>query len=71
MSESDGAPRVNRAERRRQEKAARTAGVLWSGNADGTCIACYTATDTALGYSGTAEGHAAFLVSVGVPMEEA
>lgn len=36
-----------------------------------SCIACLTPSRTALGYRGTLEGHVAFLVVLGVPMEEA
>lgn len=41
------------------------------GTADGSCIACYTPTDTALGCRGEPEWQAAFLVTLGVPHDEA
>lgn len=37
----------------------------------GTCVACYTPTDTALGYTGSVEGHVVFLHKLGLPMAEA
>lgn len=36
-----------------------------------TCIACFTATDTALRVEGSMEWQAAFLVTLGVPVEQA
>lgn len=45
-------------------------GGMMAGGA-GTCIACYTPTETALGYSGSLEGHIVFLMKLGVPQSEA
>ncbi len=37
----------------------------------GTCIACLKPTDTGLGVRGEAEWHAAFLINLGIPQDEA
>jgi hypothetical protein len=39
--------------------------------ANGPCIACFKATDTALGTEGEAEWHTAFLTLLGLEMQEA
>jgi hypothetical protein len=49
---------------------ARRVGGMMAGGA-AACIACYTPTETALGYFGSVEGHAAFLTVLGVPEREA
>ena len=41
------------------------------GTYTGTCIACVRPTDTALGFRGEPEAHAAFLIALGVPKREA
>ena len=41
-----------------------------NGTLDGTCIACFTPTDTALGYDGSLEGHIAFLEHLGIPADQ-
>lgn len=41
------------------------------GDYQGTCIACFRGTDTALGVRGEPEWHAAFLHRLGLPMDQA
>jgi hypothetical protein len=41
------------------------------GTLSGTCVACYTPTDTALAVLGIPEWHGAFLFNIGAPQAEA
>lgn len=67
-----GGPQVSARRRSRSVvslASKRTPGL--DGTYSGTCIACLRPTDTALGVRGEAEWHAAFLVVMGVPEDEA